>query len=56
MYFYNSIKSGQRDIEALYEGIAKLIIVEVSLEREHDDPQLIFESLNSTGRNLQKLI
>ncbi|PLR79962.1 hypothetical protein CVD25_22890 [Bacillus canaveralius] len=52
MYFYNSIKSGQRDIEALYEGIAKLIIVEVSLEREHDDPQLIFESLNSTGEKL----
>ncbi|MGY0694371.1 DUF262 domain-containing protein [Virgibacillus sp. FSP13] len=52
MYFYDSIKSGQIDIEKLYEGIAKLIIVEVSLEREHDNPQLIFESLNSTGEKL----
>lgn len=51
-YFFNSIKSGQCEIDKLYEGIAKLIIVEVSLEREHDDPQLIFESLNSTGEKL----
>ncbi|MHC5726645.1 MAG: DUF262 domain-containing protein, partial [Nostoc sp.] len=36
----------------LYRGICKLMIVEISLERDRDDPQLIFESLNSTGLEL----
>lgn len=36
----------------LYQGIAKLTIVDVSLDREYDNPQLIFESLISTGLDL----
>ena len=36
----------------VYEGIRKLIIVDVSLTRGQDDPQMIFESLNSTGLDL----
>jgi uncharacterized protein with ParB-like and HNH nuclease domain/predicted transport protein len=36
----------------VYAGIAKLVIVDVSLTRGHDDPQMIFESLNSTGLDL----
>jgi uncharacterized protein with ParB-like and HNH nuclease domain len=51
-YFLDFLKSGQYDIESIYNGIARLIIVEVSLDREYDDPQLIFESLNSTGEKL----
>ena len=40
------------DLNAIYEGISKLIIIDVSLDREKDNPQLIFESLNSTGLEL----
>ena len=40
------------DLAMVYEGIAKLVIVDVSLVRGHDDPQMIFESLNSTGLDL----
>lgn len=35
-------------------GIAKLLIVDVSLSRDHDNPQLIFESMNSTGKELSQ--
>jgi uncharacterized protein with ParB-like and HNH nuclease domain len=36
------------------KGVGKLIIVDVSLDRNHDNPQLIFESLNSTGLDLSQ--
>lgn len=51
-FLYNQIKTGNWDIDKLHEGIARLMVVDVSLERENDDPQLIFESLNSTGAKL----
>lgn len=51
-YFYKQIKSQKINIEELYDGLAKLDIVEIALERDVDDPQLIFESLNSTGEKL----
>jgi uncharacterized protein with ParB-like and HNH nuclease domain len=38
----------------IYKGIARLVIVDVSLDRLTDDPQLIFESLNSTGLDLSQ--
>ena len=38
----------------LCKGLAKLTIVDVSLSRDHDNPQLIFESMNSTGRELSQ--
>ena len=41
-------------LAALCEGIAKLVIVDISLSRDQDNPQLIFESLNSTGRELSQ--
>jgi len=40
------------DLGIVYRGISKLIIIDVSLDREKDNPQLIFESLNSTGLEL----
>lgn len=42
------------ELAALCEGIAKLVIVDISLNRDQDNPQLIFESLNSTGRELSQ--
>lgn len=40
------------DPERVYAGINRLMLVDVTLERGMDDPQLIFESLNSTGVSL----
>lgn len=39
----------QADVQTVYAGIKKLVVVDVSLTRGQDDPQMIFESLNSTG-------
>ena len=36
------------------KGLSKLVIVDISLNRDQDNPQLIFESLNSTGRELSQ--
>lgn len=37
---------------ALCKGLAKLVVVDIALSRDQDNPQLIFESMNSTGREL----
>lgn len=42
----------QADVATIYAGIKKLIVVDVCLTRGQDDPQMIFESLNSTGVDL----
>lgn len=36
----------------VYRGIRKLVAVDVCLTRGQDDPQMIFESVNSTGLDL----
>lgn len=51
-YFYNRIIDGDVSINELFEAIEKLMIVEIELKNGEDDPQLIFESLNSTGLDL----
>ena len=38
----------------ILNGLKRLIFVEISLERGNDDPQRIFESLNSTGLDLSQ--
>lgn len=35
-------------------GLAKLVVVDIALSREQDNPQLIFESMNSTGKELSQ--
>lgn len=42
------------ELAAVHCGLGKLMMIDVSLDREHDDPQLIFESLNSTGLALSQ--
>ena len=42
------------DPELVYCGINRLRVVDVTLHRAQDDPQLIFESLNSTGMDLSQ--
>ncbi|MCQ2787969.1 DUF262 and DUF1524 domain-containing protein [Helicobacter pylori] len=50
--FEEWINKNTDKLEAIFKGLEKLIIVEISLEREKDDPQLIFESMNSKGIEL----
>ena len=45
---------GTAGLAPLCKGLAKLTIVDVALSREQDNPQLIFESMNSTGRELSQ--
>lgn len=49
-YFLDNINYD--NFELIKEGISKLTFVEISLERGKDDPQKIFQSLNSTGLDL----
>ena len=44
---------GDANPEDVYRGISRLIVVDVTLAGT-DDPQLIFESLNSTGMDLSQ--
>ncbi len=53
-FFTNKINEEKENLAAICNGIAKLIIVDISLDRDQDNPQLIFESLNSTGRELSQ--
>lgn len=51
-FFKNKLEDPQTDIAQVCRGLAKLIIVDISLDRQQDNPQLIFESMNSTGKEL----
>ena len=53
-YFKQRINDAKHELEAVCKGLAKLVIVDISLNRDQDNPQLIFESLNSTGRELSQ--
>ena len=50
----SQIKALGDDLPALCRGLSKLAIVDISLNRDQDNPQLIFESMNSTGRELSQ--
>jgi uncharacterized protein with ParB-like and HNH nuclease domain/predicted transport protein len=52
--FQEWIKSAKNELVAICKGIAKLVVVDISLNRDQDNPQLIFESMNSTGRKLSQ--
>ncbi len=53
-YFYNRIVNLQElTLDELFTAIDNLVIIDIELELDHgDSPQLIFESLNSTGLDL----
>ena len=54
-YFTSKIdKLSENDIQNLCLGLLKLFIVDISLNRDQDNPQLIFESMNSTGKDLSQ--
>ena len=52
--FQDLITQHQDELEAICQGLLKLVIVDVSLDSSQDNPQLIFESMNSTGLELSQ--
>ena len=50
--FESWVAACKGDLMAVCKGLAKLVVVDISLNRDQDNPQLIFESMNSTGREL----
>jgi uncharacterized protein with ParB-like and HNH nuclease domain/predicted transport protein len=53
-FFENWIQDQDRNLINLCKGLAKLMVVDIALTRGQDNPQLIFESMNSTGRELSQ--
>jgi uncharacterized protein with ParB-like and HNH nuclease domain len=52
--FEELIAASKGNLDEICNGLAKLVVVDISLSREQDNPQLIFESMNSTGRELSQ--
>lgn len=52
-YFYQRIQRQEISVDELFEAISRLEIINILLNHE-DNPQLIFESLNSTGLDLSE--
>jgi uncharacterized protein with ParB-like and HNH nuclease domain len=53
-HFESWIAEQKPDLTAVCKGLAKLVVVDIALNRDQDNPQLIFESMNSTGRELSQ--
>ena len=53
-FFANKLADKELQPAEVYESIGKLQIVNITLDRTVDDAQAIFESLNSTGKELSE--
>jgi uncharacterized protein with ParB-like and HNH nuclease domain len=54
LYFYDRIQNEySNEIENLVNGIERLLVVDILLKHD-SNPQLIFETLNSTGKDLEQ--
>lgn len=54
IFFANKLADKEIQPAEVYESIGKLQIVNITLDRAVDDAQAIFESLNSTGKELSE--
>lgn len=48
-FFTNLLQQTESDVSRIYRGLSRLTVVEIALDATKDNPQLIFESINSTG-------
>lgn len=53
LFFYEAIEASDVLADDLFEAVKKLVVIDITLE-DGDDPQLVFESLNSTGLDLSE--
>ena len=51
---FEDLIAGAGELSAVCKGLAKLMMVDIKLKRGEDNPQLIFESMNSTGKELSQ--
>lgn len=54
LFFLDKFEKSDTKIEEVYSAMLKIIVVAVVLDKNNDNPQLIFESLNSTGLDLSQ--
>lgn len=52
--FTELLAENKAELTTICRGLAKLVVVDIALNREQDNPQLIFESMNSTGKELSQ--
>lgn len=53
-YFRRRLDDPRLDLSVVCRGLDKLVVVDVKLERGVDNPQLVFEAMNSTGKKLSQ--
>ena len=54
-FFQKNIQeSSDEDLCFLWDGLKKLVIVDMTLEKDKDKPQLIFEGMNARGKELSQ--
>ncbi len=53
-FFETKLSEMKGELRSVIKGLTKLMVVEIALSHGHDNPQLIFESMNSTGRELSQ--
>ena len=53
-FFRGKLKDSNKDPGEIYRGIISLRLVEITLDRNVDNPQSVFESMNSTGVDLSQ--
>ncbi len=52
--FEELVKEHDKDLATICKGLNKLLMVDIKLKRGEDNPQLIFESMNSLGKELSQ--
>lgn len=53
-FFVRKLADPALDLSLICRGLDKLVVVDVKLERGVDNPQLVFEAMNSTGKKLSQ--
>lgn len=53
-FLKDRLTDANADLVGVCRGLSKLVVVDVKLTRGTDDPQLVFESMNSTGKRLSQ--
>ena len=53
-FFKKKIAALGNNLEELCKGLVKLMVMDIALSCDHGNPQLIFESMNSTARELSQ--
>lgn len=53
-FFVERLADPKVDLAVVCRGLDKLVVVDVTLTRNMDNPQLVFEAMNSTGKRLSQ--